>query len=144
MRPWSAISNPHKILRIVDLPQPEGPIKASVSLGQTLKSTPFRTSRSPNAFVSPLTSIIGCWEPCLLCWEDVISTGCVGERGDNVIEDENHRHGPDDGTCCRYADVLSAAACRQANCRGEHDDDGGIDKGFEKMHREVAVQNCLL
>ena len=43
----------------VDLPEPEAPISATAWCSRISRSIPFRTSRSPNALVTPRTSRTG-------------------------------------------------------------------------------------
>ncbi len=56
--------------RSVDLPEPDAPISATASCSATSRSTPFSTSSSPKALVTPRISMTGlCAHPLALSGE---------------------------------------------------------------------------
>src|ERR1700759_1287077 len=113
----SSISSSRSMQRSsVDLPEPEAPISATASCSATSKSPPWRTSRSPKALVTPLTSITGA--PPLSAPHAVDD---AGERDrDQQVE---HRGGDDRGVVEVFAleDLGDAEGLLRADDRDQRD-----------------------
>src|SRR5438128_778885 len=88
-----------------DLPVPEPPMTTRLSPLSQSMSRPSSTRLRPNDLCSPRTEIFGTEASVIIRRPSTPEEG----RGNQVIEDEDHDGGGDDGIGCRLPDTLRSA-----------------------------------
>src|SRR5712691_466533 len=93
MIPWSGLWNPAIDIRVVVLPQPDGPSRVTNSLSLTVKLTSSRTLFVPNDFVRCSTRISG-----MAGFPDEACAEQEHDGDDGDLDDGQGGYRPDDAT----------------------------------------------